>query len=219
VPTADTDADTDSLLKDIRSFLGWYRELHEPSKKNDKFLEELKSQYARDLENKNQLDSKANNMVTMSSAISTLLIGIGTFLVSRLSSQTWVFSLGIVLLFIGVISSGIAIMFFLFSLKIRSFAVPFDSRGYIKLDRNYKKQLKKKTSLEKWKFLEDKINVTGKNGTEHYRNLEKDEFEKESIRLYLLSLFQNSDALWRKADFLRRGQWFFLVLSLWSPQF
>ena len=54
------------------------------------FLNELKSQFDKEIELRKNLDTKANTMITVASDVSTLLIAIGAFfmaLLFRFSSQ------------------------------------------------------------------------------------------------------------------------------------
>jgi len=53
----------------------------------EKFLEELKQQYLREFEVTNNLDSKANNIITISGTIATFLFGFGLFMIEKLNSQ------------------------------------------------------------------------------------------------------------------------------------
>ena len=71
-------------------------ELERSTDKDDKktveegFLNELKSQFDKEMELRKNLDTKANTMITVASSVSTLLIAIGTFLMAllfRFSSQ------------------------------------------------------------------------------------------------------------------------------------
>jgi hypothetical protein len=59
-----------------------------PKSTQEKFLSEIKAQYTQRHELRKGLDEKTDKMITLSSAITTLLIGIGTFLVSNVLEAT-----------------------------------------------------------------------------------------------------------------------------------
>ena len=95
-----------------------------PTESREEMLAELKAQYIRDLDWNSAQDNKADKMITMSSALATLLIALGTFLVSRIESSSWVFIADIVTLFVGIILAASAIAFFINAFKIREFSFP-----------------------------------------------------------------------------------------------
>ena len=63
----------------------------EDEKEENIFFDEIKKQFDRYEELKKGLDSKANTMITISTAISTLFIAIGTFLISKIIPKNEIF--------------------------------------------------------------------------------------------------------------------------------
>lgn len=91
---------------------------------NEKLLPELKYTFEQDLALKSALDSKAINMITISGTITAVLIGIATFLVSRIDitiNETF-YVFGIITILVVVVVLGvIAIGLFIRSYTIRSY--------------------------------------------------------------------------------------------------
>jgi hypothetical protein len=79
----------------------------------DDFLAELKSQFEKEIDLRKTLDSKANTMITVASGISTLLIAIGTFLISRIVDKNAYYGISIAILAIGIVLAIIGIWFFI----------------------------------------------------------------------------------------------------------
>jgi hypothetical protein len=73
------------------------------------FLAELKSQFDKDIDLRKTLDNKANTMITVISGIITLLIAIGTFLISRIVEKNIVYDISIGILASGVVLATVSI--------------------------------------------------------------------------------------------------------------
>jgi amino acid permease len=58
---------------------------------NNTLYEEIKKQFERYEELRKGLDNKANTMITISTAISTLFIAIGTFLISKIDPKNEIY--------------------------------------------------------------------------------------------------------------------------------
>jgi len=90
------------------------------------FLEELRLQFERYIQLKDRLDTKANNMITMSGTIATLFMGFGIFLLENID-----FTENLILVIIAslalmaeVILTGLTIKYSLDSYKLRSYFHP-----------------------------------------------------------------------------------------------
>lgn len=99
------------------------------------FLAELKSQFDKDIDLRKTLDNKANSMITVISGITTLLIAIGTFLISRIVEKNIVYDRSIGILAWGVVLATVSIFYFIQSYSLRSYKYAvgheyfFDEKG------------------------------------------------------------------------------------------
>jgi hypothetical protein len=79
----------------------------------------------------------------MSSAIATLLIGLGTFLVSRLEPGNMVFFVNLGVLLVGILLAALAIAFFINAYKVRPFYFPFVDDKFFTIEKVRQSILKK----------------------------------------------------------------------------
>ncbi len=153
---------------------------------NEEFLHELKYTYEQDLNWKNSLDNKANTMITMSSAITTLLIAIVTFLFSRININHSFYPLIILILLGAIIFAIIAILFFIKAYTIKDYRFPVGHEAFFNKN-GYDKEMVDKFLL-----------------------YTKEKFNKHLVREYLESIKVNSANLANKAKNIKYGQYFYL---------
>jgi hypothetical protein len=154
----------------------------------EKFLSELKEQFTQIHELRAGLDEKTDKMITLASAVATLLIGLGTFLVANvLEPKTLLFLVDIIILSIGVILSAFAIFSFIVAYRVRGIRFPFPPEKYV-------------DSELQINFAEvDKVSKK-----------ETTEFDKDTIDAYLVSLRSAQIALKTKGGSIKWGQILFL---------
>jgi ABC-type glycerol-3-phosphate transport system permease component len=149
----------------------------------------------RDLELKKTLDNKSNTMITMSSAIAALLIGLGTFILTRIIPSTPFYNIAIFSIIAGIILALIAISLFVRSYTLKSYRYPMGHENFFedKGKGKYKKEI-----VDKW------------------RNADIEEYNDRIIQEYWESIRNNADNNKRKGRELKYGQWLFfgLVLSI-----
>ena len=148
------------------------------------FIGAIKQRFERDIERITHLDNKATNMVTMDGAISAALLTIASFLVNIMNEQNWILGLEILIIFIGVILSSLAIIFFLLALKTRDFSEVFGAEIY----------------FENGKYKKDLV--------DKFRTANKETSDRQ-IEDYLWSNYRNRKMIIAKGKYLRYGQWLF----------
>lgn len=152
------------------------------------FLEELKSEYSKDLELKNALDSKANSMITISFLSSTLLITVAAFLLSRIDILVFPSKILLIIFGTGIISSIVAISYSLQSFKIKNYVFAIDDRPFFD---------------DEGLIIQEKI--------DEKRFMSRTEFIGERIKDYLICLRYNIRTNQRKADKIGKGQLYFII--------
>jgi hypothetical protein len=128
------------------------------------FLNELKTQFERDVDLRKNLDNKANTMITISGSISTLLLAIATFLITKIHPTQGIFFGSIIILGLGIIFSIISISFFVKSYSLRKYRYVMGSEIFFK----------------NGKYDEAKI--------DRFRNASKEMFARHLIKEYLASI-------------------------------
>ena len=162
-------------------------------KSSKEFLDELKSQFDRDLEIRKNLDSKSTSMITMSSSVVTVLIGIGTFLVSHivsLDTKVDVFGTSLWILVLGILSAMVCIILLIISYALRSYTFPMGHEQFYKKDK---------------KDEYDHENI------QKFRNASENEFTGLMIEEYLACIKDANKASSNKSRFIKWGQISFLV--------
>ena len=134
------------------------------------FLAEIKSQFKNDLDSRKTLDNKANTMITVASGVSTLLIAIGTFLITRIVEKTDVYSISIGLLAAGIIAAAFGILSFIVSYSVRNYTYAVGQEHFYKGDKYQKDLVERVRNLPKRDFNDrlfkgylDSIRIAAKN--------------------------------------------------------
>jgi hypothetical protein len=156
-------------------------------KVDESFLSELKYTFEQGLSWKNSLDSKANNMIAMSSAVSTFLITIVTFLFSKININNSSYSVIISFLLIAIISAIIAILYFIKSYSIKDYFFPVGHEAF----------------FENGKYSEENVN--------EILSFSKEEFNENLIEEYLECMKINAVNINNKAAKIKYGQYFYFA--------
>lgn len=146
------------------------------------FLNELRLQLERVIDLRKNVDSKTNNMITISGSIATLNIAIGTFLISRIQDYNLFYFGSILILGVGIILSVVGMWKFLSSYNLRDYHYPI---GY---DFFFKKDIYQKQRVEQ------------------VRNLPENEFNDRVFKGYLDSIKNDKEINLIKSNKLRKGQ-------------
>lgn len=154
---------------------------------NDKFLEELKLQYNKELEAKDSLETKANSIITISGTIATFLFGFGLFMIEKLGSTYSFIHLISVLLAIGL--SGIILAIILSAWSYRT-----DTYRYAMIHKVFYKS-----------------EVLDEENVRRYENAPSDVFFDTMVRAYLRCNKQNSQNNASKAARIGSSLWFFIL--------
>jgi hypothetical protein len=118
-------------------------------------FDEIKKQFDRYEELKKGLDNKANTMITISTAISTLFIAVGTFLISKIDPKNEIFFGSIAILSLGLILLTLAISYFIRSYSLKEYYYAFTHRLFFDDDEKYNKKFANKVQmLSKTEFIE-----------------------------------------------------------------
>lgn len=156
-------------------------------KVDESFLSELKYTFEQGLSWKNSLDSKANNMITMSSAVSTFLIPIVTFLFSKININNSSYSVIIPFLLLAIIFAIIAILYFIGSYSIKDYFFPVGHEAF----------------FENGKYSGKKVN--------EILSFSKEEFNENLIEEYLECMKINAIDINNKATKIKYGQYFYFA--------
>jgi hypothetical protein len=160
---------------------------------SQEFLEELKKQYDRVFEIKKDLESKANNIMTVSGTVGTLLFGFGVFLVDKLG-HTYALIIPIsILLIVGIAADIVAL-----SLSARAFGI-MQYRFAIVAESFYKNGRLNSTEID------------------DYRKMQKEEFYETMIWEYIKCINENFGNNNSRAALIVPSQWFLMVSVLIIP--
>jgi hypothetical protein len=146
------------------------------------FLAELKQQFERAIDLRKNLDTKASTMITIAGAISTLLLSIATFLITKIHPLDYVYLWSIAIFSVGVISAVISIIFFFRSYSIKKYYYPMGPKQFFK----------------NGEFIEENI--------DEFRFASKEKFTKHLIKEYLKGIKNFSEWNSKKAGYIRSGQ-------------
>lgn len=160
---------------------------------DDSFLQELKDQYDRQFEIKRDLETKANNIMTISGTVGTLLFGFGVFLVDKLGSRYDFITAISVILIVGVGANVVAI-----AMSARAFGI-----------RQYRFVIDPTSFYKDGKLNENEIN--------DYRSMKKTDFYETFIWDYLKCIKHNFQINCHKGSLIVPSQWFFIVSVMIIP--
>jgi hypothetical protein len=160
--------------------------MQESEENSNEFLNELRLQFERDLDIRKTLDSKATSTITMSGTIVTILIGIGTFLVTRLDPTSQVYGTSLIIFAIGVISAITCIGFVITSYMLKKYIYPMGHEQF---------------------FINGEYNTEM---SDKFRKAPRDQFTKRMIQEYLTSIKNFSKVNADKAILIKIGQVLFL---------
>lgn len=151
------------------------------------FLGELKSQFERDIDLRKTLDSKTNTMITMSSSIVTILIAIGTFLISKIEPKDgFYYYLAIGIFALGVTLATLCIILLTTSYFLRSYTYPMGHEKFFD-NGTYKKEKADK-----------------------YIHASKEKFTDLMIQEYLVSIKTYAEMNSKRAETIKKGQKFLI---------
>lgn len=159
---------------------------------NQDFLSELKRQHDEYLNLRNSLDNKAHTSISLSSAILTLLGGIGTFLVTSVKPNEPIFFPIGTLLVLGILSAIVGIFFFILSYRLRGYRYPFGANEFV-IESKDKKVVD---------FNTKNLGI--------FLGLTKQEIGIRSIKEHLLCINHNSKSNQKKAKWIKWGHLGFL---------
>lgn len=166
-----------------------------PSARSD-LLQELNQQFARELNVKSILDSKASGIITMAGAVTTLFMGFGIFLLRDISpSIPLLFYLGVVFLMAEILITINAIRFAVNSYRLREFTYPIMHMAFFKGE------------------------IIDPEAVEEFTNAEKAEFQDHMIEEYLTSLRANNQSNAEKAELIKTAQQLYLLALSMIPPF
>lgn len=150
-------------------------------KAEDQFLGELKLQFEQDMDLRKSLDSKATNIISVASGLATLLISIGTFLISRIDQRDFFYGVPIFVLACGVVMSAIAIRYLIQSYSLKKYTYPIGHEYFFK-DGEYRKE-----------------------NVDQVRNMPKKDFYDRVFKGYLESIKKAASLNAKKAEGIRNG--------------
>lgn len=150
------------------------------------FFQELKDQYSRLLENRTNLDSKANNVITMSGTIVTLLMGFGLFIIKSIKLEYAYLYHAIFFLISGIVLLIAGIIFSTLAYRIQPMSFPLGHKAFFTCNEYDSKK------------------------TEDFRNAEDDVFYKRMIEEYLVSIKENTEINASKAIKIKISHWLFV---------
>jgi hypothetical protein len=157
------------------------------SQNSNGFLEELKSQFDRDLEIRKNHDSKITSLITMSSSVVTVLIGIGTFLVSHIVPKDYVFGVTLWILGLGILTAIGCIILLIISYSLRKYTFPMGHEQF----------------FNKEEYDHEMI--------QRFRNASTERFTELMTEEYLASIKDASNVNSDKARYIKYGQIAFLI--------
>lgn len=93
---------------------------------NELFVTELKMQYNIELDNKKNLETKANGIISISGTVAALLFGFGTFLINKLGPSYDYFSFVVIMLMLSISSVVVSIVLSIAASRIQEYYVAMD---------------------------------------------------------------------------------------------
>lgn len=120
----------------------------------DEFLSELKIQFDRLIDVKEKLDNKANNLMAMSGTISTILMGVGVFIMNTKYNASELFYVMLILFCIGISLLIGSIVVNIFAYRLRTQDYPIGSKNFFCCGKQNNTVVKEYTTAHKIDFQE-----------------------------------------------------------------
>src|SRR5688572_7487466 len=158
------------------------------------FLDELKQQYQKGFENRNNIDGKATSLISISATISAFFLTFGSFLVSGFERDYDLLWLVYLFLILGIFAGVTAILLCAFVLRLVQY------RFVISYQPFYKARESKKDPFD---YDPEEIG--------YYIKLPLGVFEYEMIKEYLWSIRVNTMLNLKKARGIIYAQWLFVA--------
>jgi hypothetical protein len=155
------------------------------------FPDELRLQFQREIDLRVNLDSKVNNLITMSASIITALIALGTLLVIKIDPKAEIFGASISIFIVGIVFASLAILFFIKSYSIRKYRYPMGHEAFFDKSGNYLKDTVHKFIISP-----------------------KEKFSEHMVKEYILSIKNFAERNGDKAAAIRNGQVMLLLSAL-----
>lgn len=161
------------------------------------FYQEMKEHYNNQFEIKNTLESKANNMVTISGTVATLLFGFGTFLLDKLVALKYPLIAPIrAVLAIGIIANIISIVLSLRSSRTQTWSLTVNYGDF---------------------FHDDGKGDFDQSAVDEYAYMTDEEYQTEMTELYFDCIRDNVATNNKKGSYIEYSQALFLGGILTVP--
>jgi len=158
------------------------------------FFQEFKDQFQKTLDIKNSLETKANNLLTISGTVGTLLFGFGTFIIEKIAAQypyTWVVTS---ILIAGLGATIIALLQAVSAFRLQFYKFPMSHRPFFDINGVLRNPL-----------------------IEQYKAAGENTFYDTIIETYLRCIKENAEKNEKKARKLITSQYFFIAGVLTIP--
>lgn len=149
---------------------------------SDEFLTEVRHQFERDLDLRKNLDSKSTDLITKCSTIITVLVSMGTFLITKIDPKNDIFYTSVFILSGGILLALISISFLIRAYALRTYRYPLGHEVFFK-NGLYDLEM-----------------------SETFRKTERQKFMKHIIKEYFESIKINSEVMSAKSKIMRKGQ-------------
>jgi hypothetical protein len=164
--------------------------IEDPTKSTrELFVEELRKSYDKGWEVKNTLETKANNIITISGTVASLLFGFGTLFLKNLDPHYQLLPEFVGLLVGGIIISIVAILFSSLSFRLRKYEVPIGPDFF----------------------------ANNQNLIDDFKTAKTDTFNNTMITAYLRCMEQNNKQNDGKVRVISIAQWSFFVSMIVIP--
>jgi hypothetical protein len=157
------------------------------------FFQEVKEQFQRQLDIKDSLEGKANNLLTISGTVGTLLFGFGTFLIEKIAPQYPFILIITTFLVAGIIAIVVALLYAVYAFRLQAYLFPIHHRIF---------------------FPNNQLSnaIIGQ-----FEAADVAEFYVTMINAYLNGIKMNSEKNDEKASRLKLSQYFFIAGVLTIP--
>jgi hypothetical protein len=114
----------------------------EPEKAEDKFVEELKESYEKELDLKSKLDTKSNTMVSISGTVAALIMGFGSFLIRDIPlSKLEIIIPTTIILLVEITLIVITIKYSISAYKLREYYYPVSHKEFFDAKGDFKEEI------------------------------------------------------------------------------